>query len=275
MPELPEVETTLRGIRPYLEKAIIDGVIVRNKSLRWPVPVTKLKSLAGQNVRGVERRAKYLLIHTSAGTILLHLGMSGSLRVLDNSIEPSKHDHIDIAINGAKVLRYNDPRRFGCCLFIKPGVEALTKHKLLAPLGPEPLANEFDGEHLFKLSRKRTLAIKNFIMDGKIVVGVGNIYASESLFQAGIRPTAQAGKVSSARYDALAAAIKAVLSKAIEAGGTTLIDFSQVDGSPGYFRQELQVYGRDGHACFDCGTQIKSMIIGQRNTFYCRQCQIF
>ncbi|MCL4166252.1 UNVERIFIED_CONTAM: hypothetical protein GTU68_035301 [Idotea baltica] len=201
--------------------------------------------------------------------------MSGSLRVLESSDSPGKHDHIDIVLKGGKVLRYNDPRRFGCCLFIKPSSAALANHSLLLSLGPEPLSDEFDGEHLFKLSRKRTLAIKNFIMDGKIVVGVGNIYASESLFQAGIRPTAQAGRVSGARYDALAEAVKSVLSKAIKAGGTTLNDFSQVDGKPGYFSQELQVYARNGEACFKCGIPIKSQIVGQRNTFYCRRCQTF
>ena len=271
MPELPEVGTTLRGVQPYLSDALITDLIVRNSSLRWPVPVQKLQTLVGQVIEKVERRAKYLLIHTQVGTLLLHLGMSGSLRILDQGIEPEKHDHIDLLLGSKKVLRFNDPRRFGCCLFVEPYKE----HDLLASLGPEPLSDSFTGEYLFKLSRKRKIPIKNFIMDGKVVVGVGNIYASESLFEAGIRPTVLAGKVSKARYLKLAIVIKSVLSKAIDAGGTTLNDFSQVDGKPGYFKQELRVYGRDGQQCDFCLNKIKSKTIGQRNTFYCPQCQTF
>ncbi|MCL4133104.1 UNVERIFIED_CONTAM: hypothetical protein GTU68_043195 [Idotea baltica] len=200
--------------------------------------------------------------------------MSGSLRVLDVGTEPSKHDHLDIELSNAKILRFNDPRRFGCCLLIEPSEEA-SQHKLLRSLGPEPLSDNFTGEYLFQQSRKRSLAIKNFIMDGKVVVGVGNIYASESLFLAGIRPTMQAGKASLARYQRLSEVIKVVLTKAIDAGGTTLNDFSQADGKPGYFKQELHVYGRAGEACYICNTDIKSMTLGQRNTFYCRNCQSF
>lgn len=274
MPELPEVETTLRGIKPYLDHSIISDIVVRNKSLRWPVPVSQLQTLVGHKVSGVERRAKYLLIHTPAGTVLLHLGMSGSLRVLDQGTAAGKHDHIDIVLNTNKVLRLNDPRRFGCCLFIADALR-LPQHKLLASLGPEPLSDAFNGKHLFERSRKRSLAVKNFIMDGKIVVGVGNIYASESLYLAKIRPTAQAGRVSHQRYAKLASAIKTVLSNAIQAGGTTLNDFSQADGKPGYFQQELQVYGRANQPCGVCATPIKSVMIGQRNTFYCRKCQRF
>ena len=274
MPELPEVETTLRGVKPYLDQAIISKFIVRNTSLRWPVPAKQLSKLVGQKVLNVERRAKYLLIHTRAGTILLHLGMSGSLRVLDSGTVHAKHDHIDIELNDTKVLRFNDPRRFGCCLLIDPS-DNVASHKLIRSLGPEPLSNDFTGKHLFLKSRKRSRAIKNFIMDGNVVVGVGNIYASESLFLAGIRPTMQAGKISQIRYQRLSEVIKDVLSKAIKAGGTTLNDFSQADGKPGYFKQELQVYGRAGEACCVCETEIKSMIIGQRNTFYCRNCQRF
>ena len=214
------------------------------------------------------------MLTTQFGTILLHLGMSGSLRIVNGDSSPGKHDHIDIELNGTKVLRFNDPRRFGCCLLISSN-EEVAKHKLLASLGPEPLTDEFSAEHLFRLSRKRSVAVKNFIMDGKVVAGVGNIYASESLFMAGIRPTMTAGKVSRARYQRLAASIKTVLAKAIQAGGTTLNDFSQADGKPGYFKQELQVYGRDKKACFVCDTTIKSLVIGQRNTFYCRRCQQF
>lgn len=274
MPELPEVETTVRGISPYLDNVVIHNLIVRNKSLRWPVPVEELSTLLGQTVISVERRAKYILIKTHAGTLLLHLGMSGSLRVLERSVTAEKHDHIDIEISGGKVLRYNDPRRFGCCLYIAPDAD-INQHKLLASLGPEPLSHDFTGDYLFQKSRNRTVKLKNFIMDGKIVVGVGNIYASESLFMAGIRPAIAAQKVSKSRYQRLAEEIKRVLSKAIDAGGTTLNDFSQADGKPGYFKQELQVYGRDAQPCLVCETQIKSVVIGQRNTFYCQSCQTF
>ncbi|MBX2847333.1 MAG: bifunctional DNA-formamidopyrimidine glycosylase/DNA-(apurinic or apyrimidinic site) lyase [Acidiferrobacterales bacterium] len=270
MPELPEVETTLRGIAPHIKSQTLINVVVRNASLRWPVPVDALQSLSGQAVRKVERIAKYILIHTDLGVILLHLGMSGSLRVLEADIPAAKHDHIDLAFSNSKVVRLNDPRRFGCCLLLQ---EPVSKHKLLASLGPEPLSSDFDGQRLFDLSRKRSVSIKNFIMDGKVVVGVGNIYASESLFLAGIRPTCSVQRISRKRYDALADAIKAVLSKAITAGGTTLNDFTQADGKPGYFAQELQVYGREGQACNACGEQIKSKVIGQRNTFYCSDCQ--
>lgn len=272
MPELPEVETTLRGIQRYVAGQVLTEVVVRNASLRWPVPTKHLYALCGERVVKVERRAKYILVHTAKGVILLHLGMSGSLRVLDYGVEPSKHDHIDLVFNGNHVVRLNDPRRFGCCLLLHNPVE---QHKLLAHLGPEPLSNDFDGEHLFQLSRGRSLAVKNFIMDGKIVVGVGNIYASESLFESNIRPNMAAKRVSRARYQKLAAEIKVVLAKAIKAGGTTLSDFTQADGKPGYFSHELQVYARAGKPCKRCGAEIKSQTIGQRNTFYCPGCQHF
>jgi len=272
MPELPEVETTLRGIEPHVDGKQITQIIVRNASLRWPVPVKALQALVGRHVDLVERRAKYLLIHTQAGVILLHLGMSGSLRVLEAGHPPEKHDHIDLEFNQSKVIRLNDPRRFGCCLLLQQPIE---QHKLLAGLGPEPLGADFDGERLFALSRRRNVAVKNFIMDGKTVVGVGNIYASESLYESGIRPSMAAKRVSRARYHKLAEQIKAVLAKAIKAGGTTLNDFTQADGKPGYFRHELQVYARAGECCNGCGEVIKSQIIGQRNTFYCPSCQSF
>lgn len=272
MPELPEVETTLRGIEPYVAGQSVREIVVRNASLRWPIPTKALQGIVGQTVRIAERRAKYILLHTSKGVILLHLGMSGSLRVVTPDTPIGKHDHVDIIFGNDKVIRFNDPRRFGCCLLLQ---EPLFEHKLLASLGPEPLTGEFDGNHLFKLSRKRSVAVKNFIMDGKVVVGVGNIYASESLFEAGIRPTMSAHRVSRRRYHLLADEIKKVLAKAIKAGGTTLSDFTQVDGKPGYFRHELQVYAREGEPCLRCGNTIKSKIIGQRNTFYCSQCQSF
>jgi len=272
MPELPEVETTLRGIEPFIDQQVINAIVVRNASLRWPVPVDELQQLIGLKVKKLQRLAKYILIHTEQGVILLHLGMSGSLRVLESGHEVGKHDHIDLVFANQKIVRLNDPRRFGCCLLLQ---EPIKQHKLLASLGPEPLSDQFDGDYLFKLSRGKSLAVKNFIMDGKIVVGVGNIYASESLFQAGIRPTTSSKRVSRARYHQLAQAIKVVLSKAITAGGTTLNDFTQTDGKPGYFAQKLQVYGRLGQPCNTCGSEIKSKVIGQRNTFFCVDCQQF
>ncbi len=270
MPELPEVETTLRGIEPHLSGQVISKITVRNDRLRWPVPVQSLQNLVGLRIDNVGRRAKYILLFTAKGTVLLHLGMSGSMRVLPAETPPEKHDHIDIEVGSAVVVRLNDPRRFGCCLLIEGELET---HKLLAKLGPEPLNADFTGDYLFQCSRGKTMAVKNFIMDGHVVVGVGNIYASESLFEAKIRPTTQAGKVSRQRYQNLAMEIKAVLAKAIKVGGTTLNDFTQTDGKPGYFRHQLQVYARVGEPCNRCGGLIKSTILGQRNTFYCSVCQ--
>jgi len=279
VPELPEVETTLRGIEAYVVGALIKDIVVRNASLRWPVPVKELSQLVGLKIFKAERRAKYILLHTSEGVILLHLGMSGSLSVVDtkdSTKPPKKHDHIEFQVadssGNLKSIRLNDPRRFGCCLLIK---EPVLSHKLLANLGPEPLKDEFDGAYLFKRSRGRSVAVKNFVMDGKVVVGVGNIYASEALFSAKIWPSMAAKRLSRKRYDLLAKVIKAVLLDAITAGGTTLNDFTQADGKPGYFKQALSVYGRDGQECVVCKTTIKAMIIGQRNTFYCPKCQTF
>jgi len=272
MPELPEVETTLRGISPYVNQATISNVVVRNDALRWPIPVAAMAGLKAERITSAQRRAKYILLHTAKGIILLHLGMSGSLRVVPSGTAHNKHDHLDIELDSRHLLRLNDPRRFGCCLVIP---EPYHEYKLLKSLGPEPLGQQFDVDYLFKQSRGRKLALKNFIMDGKVVVGVGNIYASEALFLAGIRPTVSAGRVSRARYERLIQTIQQVLSDAIKAGGTTLNDFFQVDGKPGYFSQELQVYGRAGQACINCETPIKSKVIGQRNTFYCPTCQTF
>lgn len=272
MPELPEVETTLRGISAYVEGAEISNVVVRNAALRWPVPKRALRQLIGQHIDSAQRRAKYILLHTASGIILLHLGMSGSLRVLPSGSAHGKHDHLDIELDGRHVLRLNDPRRFGCCLLATPPLE---DHKLIKSLGPEPLGSQFHADYLFKQSRRRKVAVKNFIMDGKVVVGVGNIYASESLYLAGIRPTLSAGRISRARYGLLVEAIQSVLSDAIKAGGTTLNDFTQADGMPGYFSQQLRVYGRAGLPCLQCATPIKSTVIGQRNTFFCPACQTF
>ncbi len=272
MPELPEVETTRRGIEPHLINNTINRIVVRETRLRWPVS-TELTELTDVPVRSVERRAKYLIINTAPpqeGSILVHLGMSGSLRVVDEETPLKKHDHIDFALSTGKVLRYHDPRRFGAVLWSELPVET---HVLLKSLGPEPLSDQFNGEHLFQLSRKRKAAVKNLIMDGHVVVGVGNIYASEALFMAGIRPGRASGRISRTSYQALAEAIKVVLSRSIEQGGTTLRDFVNSDGQPGYFQQTLNVYGRGGEPCRQCGIVIKTRIIGQRSTFYCPGCQ--
>lgn len=269
MPELPEVETTLRGIAPHLEGHAITAVVARNRSLRWPVPVEVARA-EGQRVVGCRRRAKYLLIEMEAGGLMIHLGMSGSLRVCDADDAPRKHDHVDIVMDSGLCVRFNDPRRFGALLWWDADPEA---HELLRDLGPEPLSETFSGAHLWRLSRGRKGAVKSFIMDGHVVVGVGNIYASEALFMSGIHPARPAGRVSSARYDALAAAIRDVLAHAIRRGGTTLRDFVNSEGNPGYFAQELLVYEREGKPCFQCGTPIRRKVIGQRSSYYCVRCQ--
>lgn len=270
MPELPEVETTRRGIAPHIEGQVLTQVLVHQPSLRWPIPQTSLLALQGEVVNQVVRRAKYLLLHTDQHYILLHLGMSGSLRVITDDAPRQKHDHLELCFANGKVLRLHDPRRFGCCL-VQSKQEG--DHPLLQKLGPEPLTELFSAEYLYKRSRNKQMAIKNFIMDNHIVVGVGNIYASESLFKSGIHPQLAAGKVSLARYKKLVEAIKQTLSASIEQGGTTLRDFVNSDGKPGYFQQTLLVYGRTGEPCTVCKAVIESVKIGQRNTFYCRQCQ--
>lgn len=269
MPELPEVETTRRGIAPHVEGCRITEIIVRQPQLRWQIP-DAVQLAVGELVTAVRRRAKYLLLDTARGTIILHLGMSGSLTVQPADKPVLKHDHLDIVLEGGHCLRLNDPRRFGACLWQGAGEPPL---KLLQNLGPEPLSDAFDGERLFELSRGRTVAVKNFIMTNAVVVGVGNIYANEALFMAGIDPRRAAGKVSRARYLALGAHIKTVLAQAIEQGGTTLRDFLGADGKPGYFRIQLKVYGKAGEPCQTCSTAIRSVNIGQRNSFYCPSCQ--
>ncbi len=274
MPELPEVETTRRGIAPHLIGRRVTGVILRRPDLRWPIPPEISELLPGQRIDAVERRAKYLLLHTLAGSALLHLGMSGVLRVLPPDAPVGTHDHVDIALDraatqGARILRFTDPRRFGCLLWQPPG----EIHELLAKLGPEPLTDAFDGELLWHLSRGRTAAVKLFLMDSAVVVGVGNIYASEALFAAGIDPRRAAGAVSRARYARLAMEVKRILTWAIERGGTTLRDFLNPDGVPGYFFRELNVYGRAGEPCRVCGTPIRQAVLGQRSTFWCPHCQ--
>ncbi len=270
MPELPEVETTCRGIRPHVENKSIREVIVRQPQLRWPISAEISRLLPGQRIKKVSRRGKYLLLNLAAGCVLIHLGMSGSLRIAKKSEEIKKHDHVDIILKNGDILRYHDPRRFGCMLWA--GAQPL-KHVLLEKLGPEPLSDDFNMNHLFTLSRKRSAAIKNFIMDSHIVVGVGNIYANEALFAAGIKPRRQAGKVSKASYIKLVASIKKILAEAIEQGGTTLRDFVGGDGKPGYFKQSLSVYGRGGENCLKCQTVLKEIRLGQRSTVYCPKCQ--
>jgi len=244
-------------------------VIVREPRLRWPVPEQLACVLPGQDITAVERRAKYLLFRTAAGSLLVHLGMSGSLRMVAPDAPPRRHDHIDVLLEGGVCLRYHDPRRFGCFLWSAAG----ELHPLLENLGPEPLSREFDGQHLYYRSRRRKGPIKNFIMDGKVVVGVGNIYANEALFQSGIRPDRAAGRVSQARYERLAENSKQVLTTAIEHGGTTLRDFVGGDGRPGYFAQQLFVYGRSGQPCKRCGCPLRELRLGQRSSVYCVTCQ--
>jgi len=269
MPELPEVETTRRGIEPYLVGHRVIELAIRQSRLRWPIPAVLRRALPGQRIESVERRAKYLLAHTQAGSALLHLGMSGSLRILGANTLPQTHDHFDWHLDSGRILRYTDPRRFGCLLWQKPD----SVHPLLANLGPEPLGEEFSGKYLWQRSRGRAAAVKLFLMDQHIVVGVGNIYAAEALFAAGIHPRRAAGSVSLARYERLAEEVKRILAHAIDRGGTTLRDYINPDGVPGYFELELFVYGRAGEPCKVCGTSIRAIVLGQRSTFYCPQCQ--
>lgn len=270
MPELPEVETTCRGIAPHITGQTVKSVVIRQSKLRWPIPAGLKKDLTGQRIEHISRRGKYLFLHATVGTVIIHLGMSGSLRIVSKQDAAKKHDHVDIILNNGCILRLHDPRRFGAVLWTR---RSPLQHKLIRDLGPEPLSDDFNVDTLFQRSRKRQLAIKHFIMDSKIVVGVGNIYASEALFRAGIRPSTAAGRVSRARYQQLASTIKAVLSEAIKQGGTTLRDFTNSEGKPGYFQQKLQVYGREGQPCITCGTIIKRVQQGQRATYYCSHCQ--
>jgi formamidopyrimidine-DNA glycosylase len=270
MPELPEVETTVNGIKPWLENKTIKQINVYNSSLRWKIPQDLPKKYLTQKITSITRRAKYILIHLeSDATIIIHLGMSGSLLISTNDKALAKHDHFEMIMHDDTILRYNDPRRFGCVL----DTHNVDEHKLLKHLGPEPLSDAFDGKLLKNQAKNKTQAVKNFIMDGKVVVGVGNIYASEALFLAGINPNKSAHKISLAKYTVLADVIKQVLNKAIQAGGTTLNDFVNAEGKPGYFAQQLNVYGRTGEPCVTCAKPITQKTIGQRSTFYCTRCQ--
>lgn len=270
MPELPEVETTRRGIAPHVTGRRVQEVIVRDRRLRHPVTPDINRKLSGQTIRAVNRRGKYLLLDTGEGTLIIHLGMSGSLRVLPANTPAGKHDHVDIVLDNGRCLRLTDPRRFGSVLWTR---EDPLRHSLLAELGPEPLSDAFSGAALHRRAQGRKVAVKQFLMDSKVVAGVGNIYANEALFLAGIHPARAAGAISRARYDTLAAAIKQVMSEAIAAGGTTLRDFVAEDGRPGYFQLQLRVYGKEGEPCTQCGTPIRQIRQGQRATYYCPHCQ--
>ena len=270
MPELPEVETTRLGLTPHLQGEFIRTAIVRNRHLRWPVPHKLAELVAGREIRKLERRSKYLLLDCGGAWLIYHLGMSGSLRVVPADTPPRTHDHVDLVLANGNALRLHDPRRFGAILW-EPG--DLSRHKLLRGLGPEPLESEFSGGWLFERTRGRTAPIKNVLMDNHMVCGVGNIYANESLFRAGIHPARAAGRIARPRYARLAEEVRVTLRAAIEAGGSTLRDFVHADGSPGYFQQQYFVYGRAGEKCLKCGTPIKTVRIGQRSAFYCPSCQ--
>ncbi|MBZ0330213.1 bifunctional DNA-formamidopyrimidine glycosylase/DNA-(apurinic or apyrimidinic site) lyase [Halomonas sp. ANAO-440] len=274
MPELPEVETTRRGIAPHVEGREIVEVIVRQGRLRVPVPEDFIDRLVGSRIGNLTRRAKYLLLPIEsgqpAGSLIWHLGMSGSLRIARLGELPKKHDHIDLVFDDGGLLRYHDPRRFGFVDWLAGGVE---QDPRLARLGPEPLSGAFDGERLYRLSRGRRMAVKPFLMDNAVVVGVGNIYAAEALFLAGIDPRRSAGRISLERYERLAAAVREVLAAAITQGGTTLRDFVSGTGEPGYFKQRLNVYGRHGQACRRCGGELRLVTLGQRASVFCIECQ--
>lgn len=270
MPELPEVETTRRGIEPFLLNESVSELTIYQWQLRWAIPKT-IRQLKNQIITAVERRGKYILIKTDIGQAIVHLGMSGSLRICTKASEPRrKHDHVEMLLSNDALLRFHDPRRFGCLLW-QPA--SRPTHSLLDKLGPEPLLDDFNAAHLIKATRKRKAPIKNLIMNSHIVVGVGNIYASEALFMAGIRPTRAAGRLTHTDCEHLVAAIKVILQQSIDQGGTTLRDFVNSSGEPGYFKQSLFVYGREGKDCRQCGTSIKHKVLGQRSTFYCAICQ--
>jgi len=274
MPELPEVETTRRGIAPHLVGRRIDRVIVRDRRLRWPIPEDFERRVRGLTVTAVGRRAKYLLVDCAdaaghAGWVIIHLGMSGSLRVVAPGAPVLPHDHVDL-IAGDTVVRMRDPRRFGAMMWHQGAPE---RHALIGHLGLEPFDDAFTGAYLHRMAQRRDVAVKPFLMDHKVVVGVGNIYASEALYRAGLRPTLVARRVSAARCDRLAGEVRTVLGEAIEAGGSTLRDFVGGGGEPGYFQMRHAVYDREGEACARCGAIIRRIVQGQRSTFFCPDCQ--
>ena len=274
MPELPEVETTRRGIEPLVVGKLVRQTLVRQPSLRWPVSPELAQMLTGGRITAIDRRAKYLLFNLDrgdqpGGRMMIHLGMSGSLRITSADTLPRKHDHIDVIFDDDTILRFHDPRRFGSVFWLPPG----ENHELLDSLGPEPLSADFDGDYLYERSRGRKVAVKQFIMNSQVVVGVGNIYANESLYLSGIHPARYAGRISRQRYLILASNIRRVLESAIQSGGTTLRDFVREDGTPGYFRQQLNVYGKAGEPCKGCGRLLRESRLGQRTTVYCAYCQ--
>lgn len=272
MPELPEVEITRRGVAPYLEGKTVTAVVMRHSGLRWPFPADLQQRLAGRQVHSVGRRGKYLLLHFDHGALIIHLGMSGHLRILPLEIAPQKHDHFDLVVS-RRVMRMTDPRRFGAVLWHDASAGDIGEHVLLRGLGLEPLENGFSAQDLYRRTRDRSAPIKQILLAGDIVVGVGNIYASESLFKAGINPRTAAGRISLPRYGKLVAAIRETLAAAIEQGGSSLRDFLAVNGQSGYFQQNYSVYGRTGQACRVCATPIRQIRQGQRSTFYCAVCQ--
>lgn len=269
MPELPEVETIRRGIAKCVVGAIIDRSVLRAR-LRFPMDDAIDEILPKAVISSITRRAKYLLFNTDKGTLLMHFGMSGSLRLMPEYQPPEKHDHMDVVLEDGRCLRYTDPRRFGMVLWL--GKNPMD-HSLLCNLGPEPLHKVFNSDYLYEKSRGRKLAIKSFLMDAKIVAGVGNIYASESLFIAGIAPQLAAGAIDLERYGLLVAGVKAILKAAIRQGGTSIRNFMNIKGKPGYFRVALKVYGRAGEPCDNCSYPVAMLRLNQRSTFYCPQCQ--
>ncbi|MDP3268227.1 MAG: bifunctional DNA-formamidopyrimidine glycosylase/DNA-(apurinic or apyrimidinic site) lyase [Legionella sp.] len=270
MPELPEVETTKEGIKPHLEGQTISTIVVRNAQFRQSIPSNIDELCAGKRIQSLSRRAKYILIHLSRGYILIHLGMSGHLRIVPQNTPPQKHDHVDLIMHNGCLLRFTDPRRFGLFLYLEDNPH---QHSLFSLLGPEPLSDQFNSAYLQQRIKNRNQPIKSLIMNNEIVVGVGNIYATESLFLAGIHPLTPAKKLSQIQCNLLTEHIKKVLKLAIKAGGTTLKDFYSFDGNPGHFRISLQVYGRKKESCFKCNKTIESVVIGGRQSAYCPQCQ--
>ncbi|WP_127471441.1 bifunctional DNA-formamidopyrimidine glycosylase/DNA-(apurinic or apyrimidinic site) lyase [Thiomicrorhabdus aquaedulcis] len=273
MPELPEVETTRKGIQPKTQQQTISHVVIRNASLRWPVDLNLINTLPGLVINSVTRRGKYILLNTPAGSLLMHLGMSGNLRIVPLGTALQKHDHVDIELANQHVLRFNDPRRFGSILWQDQQDGTPLTHPLLAKLGPEPLSDDFNGDYLFAQTRGRKVAIKTWVMNSQMVVGAGNIYANEALFMSHIHPQTLANNLNQSQCDTLAKNIKRVLNAAIKQGGTTLKDFVTPDGKPGYFAQSLNVYGRQDQACLQCQTPIQKVVLNQRATFFCPHCQ--
>lgn len=273
MPELPEVETTRKGITPKANQQTIKAFIVRNANLRWPVDLNLTKKLPGLVIQSIDRRGKYLLLKTKIGTLLIHLGMSGNLRVLPENTPALKHDHVDIVLENGYLVRLNDPRRFGSVLWHPASEGPVEQHKLLAKLAPEPLTDDFNGQYFYEKTRNRKVAIKTLVMNSSVAVGAGNIYANESLFMSKIHPQTIASKLTKKQCEILVNNIKLVLTAAIEQGGTTLKDFMSPDGKPGYFVQKLNVYDQGGKPCTVCGTTIERIIINQRASYFCPKCQ--